>query len=82
MFSLESISKAMFPTKQEINISEAKKLVKSLMSRFSIKEQSEIALQIRIELIEERRQEIIDTEKYLNRLKDDLSLLEKNHVNI
>lgn len=74
--------KVILPTKEEMNISEAKKLVKSLMSRFSIEEQSQIALQIREELIVERESQVKDAEAYTQRLKDDLSTLKKNHVNI
>lgn len=72
-----SLRRFAFPTQQEINISEAKKLVLSLVNRFSIEEQTEIILQAKQEIMTHRTNEIEDTIKQLERLKSDLEVLKK-----
>ena len=72
-----SLRKFAFPTQQEMNISEAKKLVLSLVNRFSIEEQTEIIIQAKEELVKYRTTEIEDTIKHLERLKSDLEVLKK-----
>lgn len=65
------------PTPEEININEAKKLVSKLMANYSIEEQSSILLEARGELIAERKNQIKDAEKLIERLKADLEKIEK-----
>lgn len=64
-----------------MNISEAKKLVKTLMTKYTIEQQSDIALMIVPELIHERETEIDKHKIKIARLEKDLELL-KNHVSI
>lgn len=70
-----------FPTKKEMHLTEAKKLVKSLMTKHTIEEQSSIALMMVPELILERESEIDKHKVKIARLEKDLELL-KNHVSI
>lgn len=72
-----SLRRFAFPTQKEINISEAKTLVLSLVKRFSIEEQTEIIIQAKQELVKYRTTEIEDTIKHLERLKSDLEVLKK-----
>ena len=70
----------MFPTDEEYNLSEAKKLIESLMKKFSIQEQSEMVHQMHRELISKRKSQIEDTEKELSSLKTDLEKLTSFHI--
>lgn len=78
---LRIIRKIFFPTKKELNLSEAKKLVKSLMAKHTIEEQSSIASMIIPELIIERKTEIEKYQTKITRLEKDLEFLQ-NHVSI
>lgn len=76
--SLKKILKDILnPSPEEININEAKKLVSKLMNNYSIEEQSSILLEAREELIAERKNQIKDAEKLVERLKADLDKIEK-----
>ena len=61
------------PPMEEMQTDEAKKLLNTITSRFSIEEQSDIVQKLKTELIAHRRQEIIDTENHLTRLQINLS---------
>jgi len=64
------------PPIEKIQTDEAKKLLDSIIYRFSIEEQSQIVFKLKEELIHHRRQEILDTDTHLCRLKENLLLLE------
>lgn len=60
------------PPMEEMQTDEAKKLLNTITSRFSIEEQSDIVEKLKSELITYREQEVEDTKKHLNRLAFDL----------
>jgi CHASE3 domain sensor protein len=60
------------PPIEKMQIDEAKKLLSSITSRFSIEEQSDIVQKLKVELVAHRKQEIEDTEKHLLRLQTNL----------
>lgn len=70
------IKKYLTPTEEEIHIDEAKRLLLMVTSRFSIEEQADIVEKVKEGLIEHRKQEIIDAEKHLLRLKANLDTME------
>lgn len=74
-FTLENVRSLIFPSKEEYNFTEAKKLVDSLMSKFEIEEQTEMLYQTHIELLEKRRVQIIEADKQAERLKLDYDRL-------
>lgn len=65
------------PTVEEYQIDEAKKLLTTITSRFSIEEQSDIVHKLKQELITFREQEVDTTIKHLMRLETNLSELKK-----
>lgn len=76
--SIKSFFKELLnPTQEEISINEAKDLISKLMNRFSIEEQSSILLEVKEEIIAERKNQIQDVEKLVERLKADLEKVEK-----
>lgn len=76
-----AVKEFLFPTPEQVNVTEAQKLLITLLKRYSIEEQSNIVHQLKQELIQHREEEIANAEKHLERLKSNLSSL-KNHVNI
>ena len=64
------------PPKEEMHTDEAKKLLHTITSRFSIEEQDDIVYKLKSELIAYRNQEVIDTEKHLLRLQISLSTMQ------
>jgi hypothetical protein len=61
------------PPMEEYQIDEAKKLLVTITSRYSIEEQSDIVHKLKQELIAHRTQEIADTQFHLSRLQDNLT---------
>lgn len=64
------------PTKEEMHTDEAKRLLHTITSRFSIEEQDDIVYKLKAELVAHRSQEIIDTEKHLLRLQFSLGTMQ------
>lgn len=68
--------KKLIPTDREMAHAQGREFVASLMSKFSIEEQSEVILEVRNVLIGKRIDEIRETEEFLAILKKDLKLLQ------
>jgi hypothetical protein len=65
------------PPVEEYQIDEAKKLLTTITSRYSIEEQSDIVHKLKQELVAFREQEVDATIKHLVRLEANLSELKK-----
>jgi hypothetical protein len=77
---LEDLRRKVVPTDSDIAMQKGEKFVESLITSYSIEEQSQVVLAVRGMLLARRDKEIKDTENHLNRLRMDRNKLNQENI--